>query len=348
MSNLYRKILVSERVPGSPTAAVDLSRRSLAHIYENVPLETSNFQTEVGFYLSRKETYSGAVATVASIQDEHIAFQGGAAAIQVSVVMDYVPWRLHQLEATLTSRQALMLLEGCVRGFRELLHRVRTPFPVQSCMVGVDGNGSVKVWWNELFFRSNFGFLLNADFRLRDMVLSLVTAITAKMEPATARELEQTLTEGDLSFVILEQRIRPMLAGINLSEVGLSLVEQCGEYQTVVSYSQTVAATRSPLMTSRNQRLSGHQSPTERLILSPARPLEFNPQRKQRLITKRVYRDGTAPSAEEKLKIIKQDIENLREVVSASQEPKLKHARSVGSIVSYEQGLQGDSPIPEV
>jgi hypothetical protein len=273
MSNLYRKILVSEKVPGSPTAAVDLSRRSLAHIYENVPLETSNFQTEVGFYLSRKESYSGCVATVASIQDEHIAFQAGAAAIQVSVVMDYVPWRLHQLEGSLTTKQGLMLLEGSVRGFRELLHRVRTPFPVQPCMVGVDGNGSVKVWWNEFFFRSNFGFVLNGEFRLREMVLSLVKLITAKMELAAASELEQTLTEGELSFVALEQKIRPMLAGINLNEIGLTLVEQCAEYQTVVSHSQTVATTRSSLMTSRNQRMSGHQSPTERLILSPARPL---------------------------------------------------------------------------
>ena len=122
------------------------------------------------------------------IKDEQITYQQGRAAMQISVVTDYVPWRLH-LENEVTTEQALFLLEGACRGFRELLHRVHSPFIIQGNMIGVDAAGSVKVWWNELFYRSNFGFTMNQNVKLRDMVRSLIQVVTAKMKRWEAYEL---------------------------------------------------------------------------------------------------------------------------------------------------------------
>jgi hypothetical protein len=110
----------------------------------------------------------------------------GRAAMEVSVVTDYVPWRLGRDNLPLTRQQVLFLLDGACRGFRELLHRVRFPFTVQAGMVGVDGRGQVRVWWNELFHRSNFGFTMAPNVKLKDMVRSLVQAVTANMEPGLA------------------------------------------------------------------------------------------------------------------------------------------------------------------
>lgn len=45
-------------------------------------------------------------------------------------------------------------------------------------MIGIDGNGQVKVWWNELYSKSNFGFVLTTNVRLRDMVKSLLNVLT--------------------------------------------------------------------------------------------------------------------------------------------------------------------------
>lgn len=68
--------------------------------------------------------------------------------MEVTVVTDYVPWRLHLSPQTFTYEQALFLLDGSVKGFRELLHKIKTPFLIDSYMIGVDYKGEVKVWWN--------------------------------------------------------------------------------------------------------------------------------------------------------------------------------------------------------
>jgi len=148
MESNYRKIITNDSLPGRPVVAYDFSSKSLVHIYENISLETSNFQTEVTFYLNRKESFSGNVATVSKIKDERITYNLGNPSMEVSIVSDYVPYRLHLSQKQLTREEGLFLLDGCLRGFRELLHRVRTPFPIEAFMIGVDGNGQVKVWWN--------------------------------------------------------------------------------------------------------------------------------------------------------------------------------------------------------
>lgn len=186
MTSNYRKLLISETLPGQPAVAYDSLRKALFHVYENVPLETASFQTEVNYYLSRKESYSGNVVVVSKIKDEQITYNMGRAAMEVSVVADYVPWRLGRDNPSLTPQQALFLLDGACRGFRELLHRVRFPFIVQAGMVGVDGRGHVRVWWNELFYRSNFGFMMAPNVKIKDMVRSLVQAVTANMESGLA------------------------------------------------------------------------------------------------------------------------------------------------------------------
>lgn len=88
------------------------------HVYEGVPLETANFQTEVNYYLGRKESYSGNVVVVSKIKDEQITYNMGKPAMEVSVVTDYVPWRLGVEPGTLNKHQALFLLDGACRGFR--------------------------------------------------------------------------------------------------------------------------------------------------------------------------------------------------------------------------------------
>lgn len=101
--------------------------------------------------------------------------------MEITIVTDYVPWRLHLNQNQITYEQALFLLEGSVRGFRELLHRIKVPFLVQSYMIGVDGNGNVRVWWNERFQNSHFSFPLNSDIKLKEMVTSLVKTISERL-----------------------------------------------------------------------------------------------------------------------------------------------------------------------
>lgn len=60
-------------------------------------------------------------------------------------------------------------------------------------MIGVDGNGIVKVWWNELFHKSNFGFTVDANIRLREMVRSLIDSILGKTELSLSYKLEGLL-----------------------------------------------------------------------------------------------------------------------------------------------------------
>lgn len=94
MASNYKILLNNESIPGRPAVCFDSLRRTLVHVYEHVPLETSNFQTEVNYYLNRKESYSGNVLVVSRIKDEQITYNLGGPAMEVSVVTDYVPWRL--------------------------------------------------------------------------------------------------------------------------------------------------------------------------------------------------------------------------------------------------------------
>ena len=49
-------------------------------------------------------------------------------------------------------------------------------------MIGVDGNGIVKAWWNETFHKSGFGFVMTDNVKLREMVKSLVESVLNKTE----------------------------------------------------------------------------------------------------------------------------------------------------------------------
>jgi hypothetical protein len=84
----------------------------------------------------------------------------------LSVITEYVPWRLHLIQSSLTREQALFLLAGSCKGFRELLHKIRHPFRVTSSMIGVNESGEVRVWWNQNFSKNNFGFILNTGIRM--------------------------------------------------------------------------------------------------------------------------------------------------------------------------------------
>ena len=121
------------------------------------------------------------MATVHNLQDERISFKDGVAAMEVTVVTEYVPWRLNRQPKIITYEQALFLIEGAVKGFRELLHRTKTPFLIERYMIGVDAAGQVKVWWNEHFFRNKFSFNLSSDVRMKDMVVSLVHIIASML-----------------------------------------------------------------------------------------------------------------------------------------------------------------------
>jgi hypothetical protein len=274
MTTNYKKLLTSESLPGRPTVCYDSLRRGLVHVYEAVPLETSNFQTEVNYYLNRKESYSGNVLVVSRIKDEQITYNLGRAAMQVSVVTDYVPWRLSAEPAELSVEQALFVLDGACRGFRELLHRVRAPFVVQAGMVGVDGSGEVRVWWNELFFRSNFGFAMAGNVKLKDMVRSLVQAVCAKVEKAKAAGLEADLVSGEATFATLEERIKQLSKGINFKQIGKHLVANKEEYMVAMRESGLAVPTRNGSIAIDPLRLSAvsksaHSPATERVIMTP-------------------------------------------------------------------------------
>ena len=102
--------------------------------------------------------------------------------MEATIITDYIPWRLHSTNKLITYEQALFLLEGSIKGFRELLHKTKIPFLVEKYMIGVDGYGAVRVWWNENIFRNKFSFNLSSDLKLRDMILSLVNSITSSMD----------------------------------------------------------------------------------------------------------------------------------------------------------------------
>lgn len=126
------------------------------------------------------------------------------------------------------------MLEGACRGFRELLHRVHSPFIIQGNMIGVDASGSVKVWWNELFYRSNFGFTMSQNVKLRDMVRSLIQVVTAKMKRWEAYELEGKLANDEATFVTLEEKVKALAQGCDLKEVGKAMIAEKEEYQVAM------------------------------------------------------------------------------------------------------------------
>ena len=104
MQQKYVKFYTNEVLPEAPMPAFDTSRKALVHLYENIKLDPSTFQAEVSLYVDRKESFSGNVATIHSIQDEHIAFKDGVASMEVTVVTDYVPWRFNLFNKPLTLR----------------------------------------------------------------------------------------------------------------------------------------------------------------------------------------------------------------------------------------------------
>lgn len=55
--------------------AFDTAKRAFVHLYENVALDPASFKEEVNLYLSRKESFSGSVATVTKITGEHISIR---------------------------------------------------------------------------------------------------------------------------------------------------------------------------------------------------------------------------------------------------------------------------------
>ncbi len=81
---------------------------------------------------------------------------------------------------------------------------MRFPFVVQTGMVGVDGKGDVRVWWNDIFFRSNFGFSMEANIKLREMVRSLVKAVASCMDPTQGQHFEGEMEGWSATFVSLD------------------------------------------------------------------------------------------------------------------------------------------------
>ena len=100
-----------------PIVAFDHSRNVLVHLYEFIKLEPSTFQADVSQYMARKESPASNVAGIYKLKDECIKFKDGIASLDITVVTDYVPWRLHKYPRTLTYEQALFILEGGLKGF---------------------------------------------------------------------------------------------------------------------------------------------------------------------------------------------------------------------------------------
>ena len=89
---------------------------------------------------------------------------------------------------------------------------------------------------------------------------------------------------------------------------------------------------------------------TSRIVL-PTTPDKTSRIQDDKIISKRVYKDGLEPSEEEKMEIIKEDIEKLRFASDLRTSPRklgIKHTRSLTNVVSFSRGLFGDSSIPEV
>ena len=117
-----------------------------------------------------------------------------------------MPWRLDHNKETLGRNEALYLLEGACKGFRELLHRVRVPFQVEAYMMGLNDAGVVKVWWNKDFSKSKFGMMME-NVKLNGMIGSIVGNVKMIMEANEGRHLEKELEGYTETFVALESRL---------------------------------------------------------------------------------------------------------------------------------------------
>lgn len=319
MQAKFIKFLPTERIPSQPMVAYDSARNLFVHLYENTGLDPSTFKEEVTLSLSRKESFSGSVARVFKIQDEHITMKEGSPAMEVTVVSDYIPWRFHLEQGNITYEQALLLLEGSLKGFRELLHKIKTPFLVDRYMIGVDYKGEVKVWWNEHFHRNKFSFKLTSETRLKDMVTCLVSVVAQKLDLKDRKVLESNLFCGvEVNFVNLENRIKELSKGLSLKVVGKAMVEQIPEVALVTS---KVNRMSQPLLSCSimrpSLRVSKVLSTEKSVIMVPESPTPRKIDRSEdKVITKRIYQNGTAPLIVEKMNIIKGDIEKLREVAN--------------------------------
>ena len=68
-----------------------------------------------------------------------------------------------------------------------------------------------------------------------------------------------------------------------------------------------------------------------------------------KLITSRVYKDGTAPPEPEKMNILRQDIEKLRYFKNEKldqPDSSIKASKSLTNLVSFDKGIIGNSSIP--
>lgn len=225
-----------------------------------------------------------------------------------------MPWRLEQSKEALGRDEALFLLAGACKGFRELLHRVRVAFQVEAFMIGVNDAGVVKVWWNNDFSKSKFGMMME-NVKLNCMIGSIVRNVTLRMGGNEGKHLEKELEGYTETFVALESRLEELSRGMNLGAVGVSLISKNRNIKEVFS-----------TLNKQNPLPSNTPNKNDLITLSPSKPKEYSlnlsnvkterhSEDTSKIITKRIYRDGTSPSFHEKINIIKTDIENLRSVV---------------------------------
>ena len=345
MSEKYIKFLTNSLIPFMPVVAFDNSRKRLVHLYENIELDVSNFQSDVSQYLTRNDSLSGNLVTIHKLQDERITFKGAVAGLEVTVVTDYVPWRLHQQFKTLTYEQALFMFDGALRGFRELLHRLKSPFIVDKKMIGVDAYGEVKVWWNEHFFQNKMIYNLTTDVKLRDMIESLINCLTFKMSEVDASIFRASLLlEKEITFSSMENKIREMSKGLNLFIIGRNMISENHEISSVLERAKELKSVAQESAVTFSGVGGIKKSTIISLEITPAKDLYDG-----QLVTKRIYKDGTSPQESQKMNVIKNDIEKLRFNKNEKQfHSPLKHAKSLSNIVSIKKGLFGDDSIPEV
>lgn len=126
------------------------------------------------------------------------------------------------------------MIDGVLRGIRELLHRTKSPFLIEKYMIGVDAAGNVKVWWNEHFFRNKFSFNLSSDVRMKDMVISLVSIIASQMDHKDSQVFKFNLIDRrELTLMGLEKGIQEMSRGLNLKIIGINMLSENTEISFV-------------------------------------------------------------------------------------------------------------------
>ncbi len=70
-------------------------------------------------------------------------------------------------------------------------------------MIGVDGDGKVKVWWNQFFNNNRFSFEMMTNTKLENMVKSLVQVVTERVEKIEGKPMLQIVFEGEVTFMKL-------------------------------------------------------------------------------------------------------------------------------------------------